>query len=472
MHFLLPYRYKTFKTWATLCVPLFLCLQVQGQKPLKYNQTPVHAVNNASLMATDYYRKDNSSIHATIRPYDKEGVFTAKSKHIGYALRLENKAKEPQIGNISMHIANAAGVVLYKEVYPFTLNKKGIFIKDYNFGRGQLQPGFYISSLSVITNRYADSMSYSFGYEPSKITTKSNAPTDLVGFWEQAKIELANTAPNYIVTPRPDLSNRRNDAYEIEYKSTDRATIYGWLTVPKSGRNHPVIYQISDYQSELKPEYRSNAAVLSINTRGAGASNENYNYDYNQLGLVNIKDRYRYFLKGTYLDALRGLDLLTLYGPKLNLDTRRIVASGFGLGGASASVLAAIDTRLRGVVVEAPNFIGMRDILSFGESMPNAGFPASMFKAYINNQKNVKDAVLQTLDYFDPVNFAPYINCPILTGFSLHNINVPAQSVYNFIGGLRVKKKDIYECKECGNSLDKKFYGFKETWLKEKFGQP
>jgi cephalosporin-C deacetylase-like acetyl esterase len=122
--------------------------------------------------------------------------------------------------------------------------------------------------------------------------------------------------------------------------------------------------------------------------------------------------------------------------------------------------------------MEAPSFIGMRDMINFGEGMTSTSFPASMFKNYCSNQKASKESVIKSLEYFDPIHFAPYINCPILVGFSLHNTNVPAQCVYTFINQLRLSKKDIYECKDCGNGLDKRFYGFKETWIKERFGQP
>lgn len=467
MRQLCKYSVLTTKLCVILLLTVLCFEQTKAQKPLKFSNT-APTVNNQVFNVV----KDKTSITSSITGFEKDGIYDAKSRKIGYKLHLQNNLKEDQFGTISMQISNNAGVVLYKEDYPFSIRKKGTFERDYVFATGQFSPGFYVSSMTVSSTTYEDVTTYNFGYEPTKVYSKTQAPNDFVNFWDQAKRELSATAPNYLITPRPDLSSKRVDAYEVEYKSIDKATIYGWLTIPKDSRLQAILYKISDYQIELAPELRSNIAVLCINTRGTGSSNQNYNFAYDQLGVYNIKDKNKYVLKGVYMDALRGLDLITTFAGQLKLDTKKIVITGSGLGASATAALAAIDARAKGVIVENPSFIGMRDMINLGEGMTSTGFPTSMFKNYYNTQRASKESVIKTLDYFDPIYFAPYINCPILTGFSLHNTNVPAQCVYNFISQLRVSKKENYECKECGNTLDKKFYGLKEVWLKERFGQP
>lgn len=483
MQSLVSYRAFYIKLWAVLFAG-FICTAVFSQKPLKYTQQETVTTSQATstvptTLPAAYipnmfvnYNQDKTSITPKIKPFNSDGVFDSKSRRIGFALELLNNIKEEQTGEIIMQISNNTGGVLYREIFPFKIKKKARFEKDYIIANGQLQPGFYVSSLSIATNKYADTISYNFGFEPNKIVSKLTPPRDLVSYWETAKRELAATPANFSVTPRPDLDNKNCNAYEVEYKSIDKATIYGWLTVPKRSGKNPVLYKISDYQSELAPEYRRDVAVLCINTRGTGSSTENYNFSYDQLGVYKLKDRNKYVLKGIYLDALRGLDFITQFSNQMKLDTRRIVVTGSGLGAAASAVLAAIDTRPQGIVLEGPSFIGMKDMLNASEAMPSMGFPAYMFKKFYTTQGVSKEAMLNTLAYFDPVYFAPYISGAVLTGFSLHNTNVPPQCVYAFVSQLRVSKKDSYECKDCGNSLNKGFYGFKETWLKERFGQP
>ena len=466
------YKYSVLhhKFWASFLLIVFCCNIGKAQKPLKFTSSKA-AVTTPSTPAYSFTR-DKSSIVSTIKSFDKTTIYTAKSRNIGYSLKLENKIKEEQVGDITMQISNSTGVVLYKEVYPFKIKKRGSFEKNYVFAQGQFQPGFYVSSMNIVTNRYADTVNYSFSYEPSKVVSKISPPSDFVSFWDNAKRELNSTKPDFTVTPRPDLSTKKHDTYEVEYKSIDKAIIYGWLTIPKSNRIKPVLYKISDYQAELTPEYRNDVAVLSINSRGTGSSNLNYNFAYDQLGVFNLKDKNKYYLKGVYMDALRGLDLISQFASSMKLNTKKIIATGCGLGASASAALAVLDSRLNGIILESPSFIGMRDMINFGDGMNQSTFPASMFIGYYNSKRVSKETVIKTLEYFDPIYFAPYIGCSVLTGFSLHNTNTPAQCVYTFISQLRASKKDKWECKDCGNNLDKGFYGFKETWIKERFGQP
>ena len=70
--------------------------------------------------------------------------------------------------------------------------------------------------------------------------------------------------------------------------------------------------------------------MLTINSRGTGSSNQNYNFAYDQLGVYNLKDRNRYVLKGVYMDALRGLDLIFQFAPSMKFDTKKVIATGSG----------------------------------------------------------------------------------------------------------------------------------------------
>ena len=465
MHKLYPYSYKNIKIWAQIMLMAFASIQIQAQKPLKFSES---TSSSSSSGYVNYY-KDKSSITPKIYPLNKKGVFNRKDKFIGYTLRLENNLRQEHHGEIALKVYNQTGILLHQDVAGFNMRKKGEFEKNYFFDGHQMQPGYYTSTMMISSAQYADTISYTFAFEPSTATAFiSNAPSDFVNFWDQAKRELYNTRPDIAIRPRPDLYKKHYNTFEIEFQSTDKAIIYGWLTVPANKSPHPVLYIISDYQGELIPEYRKDVAVLSINTRGTGPSNQNYNFSYDQLGLFNAADKNRSYLKGAYLDGLRGLEVIMQAANANYLDTRKIVVQGAGLGAGIAAYLGAMDTRVIGIVMEAPNFIGFSSLLNSNSQ----GFPAYMYNSYIAQRKSTKENLLNNLEYFDPIYFAPYINSRVLVGYSLNNSNTPAQNVIQFINQLRIQKKDKYECKNCGNSLNNRFYGFKETWLKERFGQP
>lgn len=475
----MPLLHKTrlyFLIAGVFYILAFLPCQLLAQKPLRFTTNTAAQTTTTNNKPKVLYNpqitfvKDKSSIKQSVEGFSKDGVFTQKSKKIGYTLKLQNTIKEPQNGIITMQIVNANGMVLHKEDYPFSVSKKGIYEKNYVFDANQLQAGYYACNMQIVTERYADTALYNFAYESDKIVYNNyKAPNDLVNFWQQAQNELAATPANINITPRTDIKNKSCDVYEVEFNSTDKADIFGWLSVPKHGKGFPVLYKISDYMSELAPEYRDNMAVLCINTRGTGASNTNYNYDYNNLGLVGIKDKNKYILKGIYLDALRGIEVIKQYGNNLKLNTNKILVTGSGLGASATAVVAALTPNLAGAILDNPTFMDMRTLLSINDGL---SFPANMFKRIYGNNNSSKESLLNVLDYFDPVFFAPYINTPVLTGFGLKNNSAPAQSAYNFINQLRVAKKEKYICKTCNAGLDKGFYGLKETWIKEIFKQP
>ena len=464
---LLPYSSINIKWCTIVCYTVLLCSNVIAQKPLQFlNTTTVPQANGLVIY------KDKTSIKRSVRGLGKDNIYESRDKHIGYSVRLENTLKEEQSGSIVTQIANQTGVALYKDIHPFKIKKSGVYEKDFLFESSQLQPGYYVSNISVITERYADTVVYNFGYEPEKIYIKNNPPADLVNYWDQARRELAASPANFSITPRPDLGNKFSDAYEVQFSSTEKAVIFGWLTIPKNNRKNPILYNISDYMSELKPEYRRDVAVLSINTRGTGPSTTNFNYGYYDLGLLNIKDKNKFVFKGIYLDALRGIELINTFASKLGIDNSKVVVGGCGLGASISVIVSSFYPNLKGIILDSPAFIDMRTMINFNEGVANTTFPSLMFKNYYSTKKNTKDALLNTLDYFDPVHFAPYVSCPIIVGWGSKNISSPAIGVYNFFNQLRVSKKDKYVCKNCEANMDKGFYGFKEAWLREKFGQP
>lgn len=437
-----------------------------------YTNNNNFAANNILTTVAPAIAKDNKSIQTLIKGFDSDGMFTSKNKHIGFALKLINTLKEPQVGSMLFKIASSAGAVLYQENIPLNINKKGSYDRDFEFANGQLQPGFYTASLDINTNRYANIVNYNFGYEADKSAFRTQIPVDFISFWENAKRELLSINPNYQTYPRPDLSNKSSNVYEIEFTSAAKAIIRGYLSVPKTGSRHGVLYKICDYLSELKPELRKDLAVFCLNVRGVGSSAPNYALPYDSYGVYNADDKSKYMLKGVYLDAVRGLDFIHTQAAAYKLDNNKIIASGTGLGASAAVAVAVLDQRLRGIALETPTFVGMREMLSFADALGNNTWPSSMFKSFCTNRRSGKETLLRTLDYFDPVSFAPFVNCAVLTGFNLRSTATPVQSVYSFINNLRITKKETHVCKECSSGMDRAFYGLRETWIREKLRQP
>lgn len=482
------FKYIVAKTITFLFFVLISCDQIWSQStgPLEFSsqkrvsssqiKQPPNIISNpfSKSTITSSFSKNKTSIIPTVQGFKSDAVYNTKDKRIGFLLKLQNTLKAQQGGNINFQLINNVGSVLYKETVPFMLNKKGSFSKNFEFANGQFLPGYYLANMHIVTNAYEDVASYNFGYEPTKIASKINLPMDFVSFWENAKRDLANVPANFYQQARPDLSNKHTDVYEVQFNSVDKAVIRGWLSVPKSGSKNGVIYKLGDYLNNQAPELRREIAVFALNVRGAGESITNYNIPYDQYATYNLQDKNKYILKGVYLDALRGLEYLIANSAALKIDNKKIIMVGNGLGAAAASAVSVLDPRIKGVVLEGPSFVSYKDMLNFGEAATPVQWPTSLFKSFYSSRRSVSDrsTMLRTLDYFDPVNFAPFISSPVLVGFNQNSNISPAQCVYNFISQLRIDNKEVHTSKDGMNGLEKGFYGLKETWIKEKLKQP
>ena len=96
------YSVFNYKLWAMLLLTV-LCFQgTKAQKPLKFSNTSAATTTvNTTLYS---FAKDKTSIIPTIEYFIKDGIFDSKSNNIGYKLKLQNKIKEEQVGEIIMHI--------------------------------------------------------------------------------------------------------------------------------------------------------------------------------------------------------------------------------------------------------------------------------------------------------------------------------------------------------------------------------
>jgi cephalosporin-C deacetylase len=406
-------------------------------------------------------------------PFKKNGIFKSEDRHIGYDLRIKNEVDDNQRGTINVEVKNAAGYPLFHSTVGVYIPIRGTFGQEINFDNTQFAPGFYTVTMILSTNHISsDTTYYVFALEPEKLQPIVNKPSDFDAFWNDTKRELVNTNPNFNVIKRPDLSTIYVDVYLVEFKSLDDITVRGWLSVPKDKGKFPVIYKLPDYLVDMQPEMRRDIAVFSLNVRGHGNSNDEVKLDYKQYNTANIFDKYKYIYRGVYMDCLRGLEFIYYKGTELKLDTSKISITGEGQGAALAAATASLDAsgrRAKGIAIENPIYTDWRNLIAYAELQREASWPAAAFKDYIYNNRT---KFFNTWDYFDPINFAANINCPVLLAIGLKNTNAPPQCSYDFFNQLRFVKRELYSCPNCSEQLDANYLNLKNIWTKEVLRAP
>jgi cephalosporin-C deacetylase len=262
------------------------------------------------------------------------------------------------------------------------------------------------------------------------------APNDLWEFWDDTIAELAAIAPDEEITPAPEHSSETALVYHVAFTSWGGERVRGWYVTPPAppgvrlaGLLWPPGYGgIPDVS--LAIEWAAYGfAVLLLTPRGQGPDP----YPAGSVGKLvsRIDDPSEYSYRGVYMDCLRGFDFLQ---SQVEVHPHKVAVVGGSQGGGLTLATAALAA---GRVAVAAAHI---PFLCHYEWVLNNAIEAGPFreiKEYQAENPDLGDMMGRTLSYFDPVNLAERIACPVLlTMGERDNVCPPPtiRAVYDRIG--------------------------------------
>ena len=296
--------------------------------------------------------------------------------------------------------------------------------------------------------------------------TSVTCPDDFDQFWEQTLSGLAELPLEASVTKDTLRSNDEVTVYHAAYRSLDGVEIFGWYSVPAAGDGpFPAILVLPGYKSEpaLRRDWgRKGVAVLSVAVRGKLPSSSQFNPGYPGLLTAGVESRDTYSYKGVISDCSRGVDFL-LSRPEI--DPERIFASGSSQGGGLTLATAGLRPEIKGGVSGYPF------LCCYPESMKMLrSYPYDELSCYVRAYPEREGQMLETLRYFDGVNFAPRIKCPMVVGIALEDEVCPPETsyaAYDRLGGER--ELWLFPDSGHGNAHD---YPRQETaWLEQRIAE-
>ena len=255
-------------------------------------------------------------------------------------------------------------------------------------------------------------------------------PPDFDEFWAAIMAE-ANAIPlNPTMEHVPMRSTDEVDVYEIGYDSLDGLRIAGWYCRPKESYlapPYPALLIVPGYVSEPtlpKSWAKMGYAAVGVAPRGKLRSNRHFNPGYPGLLVNNIVDRHTYSYRGFYVDACRAVDFV-LTRPEV--DPKRVGVHGSSQGGA----LTITTSALRRDVIAcgaagAPYLCGFMDAASLTNS-----WPYQEMNDYLRLYPDREAQMRETVAYFDGINFAPQIRCPMLVYVGLGDDVCPPETGYD-----------------------------------------
>lgn len=280
-------------------------------------------------------------------------------------------------------------------------------------------------------------------------------PADFDAFWAAilAEADALPLRPTFEHVPL--RSTPAVDVYDVRFTSLEGLRIAAWYCAP-AGRTGPLpgLLIVPGYVSEpLLPKAwaAQGYAVLSLAPRGKLRSNDRFNPGYPGLLTHNIVDRHTYGYRGFYADAYRAVDVL-LSRPEV--DPTRLGVHGSSQGGALTLLTAALRREMTCGAAGAPYLCGMMDAASLTHS-----YPYQEINDYLRLYPERTAAVRATLDYYDIINFAPRITCPMLVNIGLEDDVCPPETGFALARAMTNTRVDLHAYPDCAHDAGSAFHG-------------
>ena len=303
------------------------------------------------------------------------------------------------------------------------------------------KPGFR----RLVVRASVDGITYSgevkLGFSPQLIEPTVTMPADFGKFWDDAKAEAAKIPMDPILTHLPDQSTNTVDVYLVNLQNYKRGQrLYGYLCKPKGSGKYPVLFEPPGAGikqiSPAKTYAEQGFIVCSIEIHGISPlmSDADYRNVSNAFGdyMINkLDDRDSYYYKSVYVGCVRAIDFLCSLP---EFDGKNVMVTGGSQGGALSIVTAALDKRVSCLVAFYP---ALCDITGYLHGRAG-GWP------HLFNPANPKTAAtpekINTLGYYDVVNFAKSVTVPGFYSWGYNDNVVPPTSVFAAINSVKATK--------------------------------
>ena len=277
-------------------------------------------------------------------------------------------------------------------------------------------PGFRDLRLSLTLDGKTYKHHIKVGFSPEKIVPYTQEPADFSAFWQQTLDEAAGTPLSYTRERYPELCSDQVDCDIVKIQVNARQCLYAYLFMPVGAKKgaHPAVFcppgaGIKTIKNP-KPFYAENGFIrleLEIHGLDPRISDETFaeitaafNSSTNGYLENGIDSRERYYMRHVYVGLVKAVDLLTSLP---EWDGKNIAVQGGSQGGGLALVAAGLDKRITQCVVNHP---ALADMAAYAEAGRTGGYP-HMSREILTPEH------VRTLSYFDAVNFARHISCPV-----------------------------------------------------------
>lgn len=259
-----------------------------------------------------------------------------------------------------------------------------------------------------------------------------------MSFWDSSLKELRKIPADATVSENRKKSTAKFTAHDISFKSFNRSISTGTLYVPHDVSKPSVVIVIPDYtanESYPKHHLEKSVAYFFLNLKGHDLFvKPTKDEEQKSPGYMieSITDRDNYYVKGVYLDAFRSIDILRM---RNFLDCGSMGIIGKGIGAAAAIFAASRSERVKALVLDTPSFAQLPLSQNISESPA-----ANEINDYLRLQKSRTKSIKKNLTYFDAINFADLVSCPVMVTVGFRDKISPPECIFGLFNRLNCDK--------------------------------
>lgn len=398
---------------------------------------------------------------------DKEDAMYQCGQTAIFSISVKQSDKPVTAGRISALLSLDGGKEIMKN--DFAVDGKPIDVRA-----TLAQPGFLRCQATYSPESGKPGVAYAAAaFEPDKIQSPTIMPDDFDLFWTNGVKELDQIPIGLTIEPLLQLSDKQNQAYKISLAGLNNTRIHGLLSVPFA-RKPPYPSYVSIQAAG--PNYAARPwNCQSLASRGALTLHLNI-HDYDAIGLskeLNLKcyrnlnqqipymlvgapDRAKYYFRNVLLGLNRAINYIA---GRPDFNGKSIVVTGSSQGGGLALMLAGLNPRITAAAANVPAFCDHAGYLA----ERGVGWPG------IATGERRKPEYLEMSAYFDAVNFARKINCPVVVSVGFIDGTCPPSSVYAAYNEIKASKR-IINAPLSGHEQVKAFNSFCGGWLSGQLG--
>lgn len=285
------------------------------------------------------------------------------------------------------------------------------------------------------------------GFSPEKLRPYTQQPADFVEFWNKAKSEAQQCPMTFTTKYVPEYSNEKVDCYLVKLQCYKKGQhVYGYLTRPKAKGKYPVVLcppgaGVKTLKEPMRHRFYAEQGFIRLEMEIHGLNPELSPETFKDLSasfgdylLKGLDDRDNYYMKKVYLACVRAIDYLTSLD---EWDGKNVIVQGGSQGGALALITAGLDSRVTLCVANHP---ALSDMAGYKAGRAD-GYPHFFTK--LNEYHTDTQEKLQTMAYYDVVNFARQINIPVYLTWGYNDNTCPPTTSYIVYNTLTCPKEAL-----------------------------